>query len=113
MFSTTMLLRKQSTAIIKEKCDCYLLLEQIKKNRRCINNISFELSRLYPPVQLSEGRPLPGPSKSNSCNAEQPSSKVVDEGVLRTVDLGEAGRSAVYIEEENSQHLDSYYFRDK
>ena len=33
--------------------------------------------------------------------------------VLRTVDLGEAGRSAVYIEEENSQHLDSYYFRDK
>lgn len=103
MFSTTMLLRKQSTAIIKEKCDCYLLLEQIKKNRCCINNISFELSRLY----------LPGPSKSNSCNAEQPSSKVVDEGVLRTVDLGEAGRSAVYIEEENSQQLDSYYFRDK
>ena len=41
MFSTTMLLRKQSTAIIKEKCDCYLLLEQIKKNRCCINNISF------------------------------------------------------------------------
>lgn len=114
MFSTTMLLRKQSTSVVK--CDCYLLLEQIKKNsdnRHCINNISFELSRLYHPAPLSEGRSLTGPSKSNSCTAEHPSSKVVDEGVLRTVDFGEAGREAVYIEEENSQQLDSYYFRDK
>lgn len=109
MFLTTILLRKQSTFVIKEKCECYLLLENIKKNgdnSRCINNILFELSRLKTPCK----------PKLNSCVYGEVDSINRKEGRVedRTTSMATVvDMTKVNIEEENSQKLDSYYFRDK
>lgn len=50
MIRTAIKLRKQ----VVGNCNCFLLLENIKNNQTCVNNVLFELSRYETPINKSD-----------------------------------------------------------